>query len=455
MSFDGAPFAAPARDPNVDPRDVPHPHPLGMRVWPVALTAVLMLGLLPLGLKSIPGAIFAMGVTLFLTALFAFGIEKVGAGLVIAGMFFAPMTALTMPGGASFITASDLLMVVGFGLLFPVLVTQPLHVPWTFALGAAAFFVVGCVSSLASVFAFGSLNILLRVLAATVILPLLFVWWAPRGRRLVSLAGAYVLGVVLSLAYGLLNGPLPENNRYTGLSEQPTAFGYSGLLAVCFLPFLYQVVRPSRRWLVLGSGVLCLAVIWFSGSRGPLVVVAFLALMYPALERSLKVAGALAFGGIFVVANLDRILNDKDGSNALSRLLGGSGSRYSNNERKEGLANALEVFRHHPLIGGGWDFDVILAHNIYAQVVAAMGVLGLTAFLFIIWSFVAPLFTTPRPYRLLCYPALAYVVAGPITPNVGSRYVGVTLAMSFVVASMREAGDPAVVSDEARERSTA
>ena len=70
------------------------------------------------------------------------------------------------------------------------------------------------------------------------------------------------------------------------------------------------------------------------------------------------------------------------------------------------------------------------------QVLAGLGVVGLVAFLFVLWSMVAPIFSGPRPYRLLAYPALAYIIAGPITPNLGSRYVGILLALAFVVTGM-------------------
>ena len=65
-----------------------------------------------------------------------------------------------------------------------------------------------------------------------------------------------------------------------------------------------------------------------------------------------------------------------------------------------------------------------------------MGAIGILVFLVMLWGFVKPLWGGPSPYRLLAYPALAYIVAGPITPNLGSRYVGILLALALVAASM-------------------
>ena len=66
----------------------------------------------------------------------------------------------------------------------------------------------------------------------------------------------------------------------------------------------------------------------------------------------------------------------------------------------------------------------------------------------ILWAFAIPLFTAKAPYRLLAYPAVAYIVVGPITPNLGSRYVGIMLAISFVAATIGRMGVDDVVEDD-------
>jgi len=434
MSFSGAPFEAPVIDPNEDPKNIPHAHPVGMRVWPVSLTAVLLLGLLPLAMSSTVGAVIAIGVALFFLALITFGLRGMGTGLNVLGMVAAPLTSVVVPG-ASFVTVSDLLFVIGFVLLLPSLFSQHLRVPWQFALGASVMFVVGFGTSMFNEIPIGSLSLMVRVFAATLIFPLLFVWWAPRGRTLLFLAGGYVTGVALSLVYAVLTGPDPITARYIGLSEQPTAFGYAGLLGLALLPFVYTKLQMQHRWLVLLAGAMCLYTIWISGSRASLLVAGVLAVIYPVMEKSIKVTAALTLGGIFLIANIERILNE-EGGNALSRLLGRAGAAGSNAEREKGLREGWDVFVHHPIFGAGFNFDIFLAHNIYVQVLAGMGVIGLIAFLFVLWSMVSPLFKGPRPYRLLAYPALAYVIAGPITPNLGSRYVGILLALAFVVSGM-------------------
>jgi hypothetical protein len=70
------------------------------------------------------------------------------------------------------------------------------------------------------------------------------------------------------------------------------------------------------------------------------------------------------------------------------------------------------------------------------QIAAGIGLLGLLAFLLVLWSFVTQLYRGAHPYHLLAWPAMAYIIAGPITPNLGSRYVGVLLALALAAAKM-------------------
>ena len=126
----------------------------------------------------------------------------------------------------------------------------------------------------------------------------------------------------------------------------------------------------------------------------------------------------------------------------------GHGSGGSDSERLEGLAAAFEVFQESPIIGNGFEFDTFLAHNIYMQVLTCVGVIGFIAFMLILWSFAIPLFTAAAPYRLLAYPAVAYIIVGPITPNLGSRYVGIMLAISFLGATIGKMGPHDVEPDE-------
>lgn len=438
MSADGryAPVhAGPATSTGADRVDIRSATaPFTGRVLPVVFTAGVLLVLLPVAATGLIGGLIAMGIAVFLILLFSFGLAVTGSVLVVVGMFFGPLTSVVLPG-ASFVTVTDFLLAIGFLLLFPSIVAKPIWVPWQFVLGAMVFFTVSCLASLGVDHPLSSFSLMMRVMAATIILPLAFIWWAPRGRTLFWVAIAYPLGAAFDVIYALIDGPFTANGRYKGLAEQPTAFGYASLLGICLLPFLAARLPRGRRWTVLVIGTICSYGIWISGSRSSLLILIILAAMFPLLERSLKAAGLVAFGGVLTVAMFNRIVEQGDGSNALARLLGGGGARTSNENRIEGLAEAFDRFTLHPILGNGYEFDFFLAHNVYMQVATCAGIVGLVGFLFVLWSFIAPLFTGPTPYRLLSYPALAYVLVGPITPNLGSRYVGVMLALGLVAAS--------------------
>ena len=47
-----------------------------------------------------------------------------------------------------------------------------------------------------------------------------------------------------------MKGPTLANGRYTGLTEQPTAFGYAALLGMTALPFIAAMLPKGRRWIV-------------------------------------------------------------------------------------------------------------------------------------------------------------------------------------------------------------
>jgi len=416
------------------------------------LVVGLMLALLiPLAMTSTMGAAAAVVGAIILVVVAALGLERGGAAMVTLGMFFAPMTRVVVPG-ASFATASDVLLLLGFGLLIPTMLRQPLRMPWQFTLGSAALFTCMLISSLLMPDPVGSLDLSGRVLIATVFLPAMFAWWRPDGRGLVLLAGAYVVGDCVSLLYGLATGPYLTTGRYVGLSEQPTSFGYGCALGVCLLPFLRAKFKPENKWLVfLAAGPLLLA-IWLSGSRTSIVVLGVVAILFPLVERSMKAAMGLSVVGVLVLTSVGRLLDSGGGSNALSRLMGNSGATASDIERRKGFKVAWERFLDSPIIGKGFDFQVFLAHNIYMQIAAGIGLLGLVAFLLVLWSFVMQLYRGAHPYHLLAWPAMAYIIAGPITPNLGSRYVGVLLALALVASKMAPDDPPKEDADDAPPR---
>ena len=422
-----------------------------LTVW--AAMSVILAG----ALTSKPAAIVAVGFLLVLLGWAVLGAQRFGAAAICLSMFFAPASRLTVPG-AGFATISDVFFVLGAGILLPGLIGKPARLPWQFLAGSVLFLAGGVISGIVGGAPTAtSLNVLARMAAAMVLMPAYLAWWAPSRKTLVAIAGSYLAGVQMSMIAGLINGPDPLTGRVIGLAEQPTGHGYAAILGACLLPFLYASVPKNWRPILLVGAAGCLYTIWVSGSRASLLVGILLALAFPILERSLK-AGAVL--GVALVAGFVSITHDAPGANsssALARLLGGSGSKGSTEERLNNTLNALDAYARNPWFGTGWRSDTWYAHNMYAQVGEAMGTVGLLFFLLLLVGYVMPFATAPRPYRFLVYPAVAFIVAGPITPNLSSRFVGLVVglgvvAMASLARERAEAAEGQPVADAAKPR---
>ncbi|GAA4820322.1 O-antigen ligase family protein [Nocardioides caeni] len=414
-------------------------HRLRTSVVPTILIWAVMGGLVAASTVSLIAGIATIVVALGVVLILTFGTEKIAAVGFIAAAGFGPLQGLTLPG-ASFVTATDLLLVLSAFVLAPSLVTRPFKSPWQFTIGAALFLMIGVVASLAALNPGPSLFVFVRIVIGMLFVPILYLWWAPNRVQMLWCAGAYLVGVCVDIVYALAVGPDPNLGRYVGLAETPPAFGFSAVLAISLVPFLWWEAGLYRRIFVAGAALFAIYGIWISGTRSALILLAALVVIFPFLERSLVAFGGLAALGAVGLVMLPRVI-DLDGTNALARLLGGGGSRGSDQARLDGLRNALEVIETRPLIGNGFAdvtggaYGSFQSHNIYTQVTQSAGLFMLVAFLLLVWAFVRPLFLALPEYRRVAYPALAYILAGPITPNLGSRYVCVLLALALTATA--------------------
>lgn len=393
-------------------------------------------------------AIIAIGFAALLAVILSFGPVQTATGILVLAMFLAPCNNVRPSSAVSFVTMSDLLFALGFGLLFPILMVRRINPPLIFLLGAVILIVTGILASLGSIHPGISLNHMTRLVVAALGLPVLFLLWRPSNKVVVWLASAYVLGQCLSVIDAVVSGAEPSTGRYQGLSTHFNFFGLSALLAACLVPYVVAFIRPSWRWAAWAAGGVCLYGIWISGSRAALLVVVLIALLYPLVERSVPAAGALAAAmGIGVLLS-GKLLNDS-GSNALGRLQGDSTTSFSDDERTRALTESIKAFKAHPLLGTGFE-NPLAAHNIYLEIGVAVGVLGVIGYLFILGSTIAPLFTVPHPYHRLAYPALAYAIIGMITNALWDRFIWAALALTLIARFLPEDDDVGVnqVDDE-------
>ncbi|MEO6604718.1 MAG: O-antigen ligase family protein [Aeromicrobium sp.] len=359
-------------------------------------------------------------------------LEKAGILFVTAAMFAAPLNDLRI-SASSYVTASDLLFVLGLGLLAPVIVRNRFRVPALFVLGMLILLTMGAVASLASDTPLVSANQVGRLVVGAFALPIIFLLWRPAPSIVTRLAGAYIFGTVFSVGTGLLQGPVAGDPRYVGFTYHPNFLGLECLLAAALVPYVTAMIDPARRWVFWGAGVICAFGVYISGSRAALLVLIMLILIYPFVERSVKAGGVVFAGMVGVLAFAGELLNS-DGDNALARLFGGGSASGSDIQRDQLATDALKDLRAHPLLGNGFDGG-LGAHDIYLQVAVAVGIFGLIGYLMILWTGLCPVFWQGVEHRL-AYPVLAYAAIGPLTNILWDRLIWAVIALAFTVVAV-------------------
>lgn len=413
----------------------------------------LLLFLLVLGvssnqlLYSIAAVVLAVG----LVILVAVGPEKMGIGLMVLGMLTAPMNALGIGGN---ITVSDILFVLGFGLLVPRLIVGRPKLPPLYVAGATILFIGGMITSLLSPGIEESLVGMAKIIAAMIVLVVVLNVLRPSGRLLDTLVWAYVVGQMISAAYSVVRGGAGmAQGRAIGLTTQPNFYGLGGQLAYALLIFLFYRVDPKHRWIVIGA----MAVVGFSvvnsGSRASLLCCALITVAWPIVERSAAAWYFIVFGGIIAALTADRVLSALGQETVLDRLQGNTSAQYSDQAREGLIKQGIELFWQHPIQGNGWAKDTILAfHNAYLEVAVGGGVLTLVGFVLIVAALVRPLFNTPTPNRL-AYAGLSYAAFGMIGPTLYDRIVWAVLALILITyqSAEQEKADEVLAAEEEAE----
>lgn len=396
---------------------------------------VLLFLLIAISSAGIP--MLAIGAAAALTIVLALGFERAGTLFMILALFFSPMNIIRVVAGGASVTASDGLFVGATILLLPTLMSRRLKVPALYAAGAIGLLTMGIVASVASTSPLLSLLLISKIVIAGLVMPIVFMWWGPNLKLISVMAAAYICGNVVSVAYSFVD-PVQVFRSY-GLTTHVNNFGHASLLSMALMPFVFRLL-PRWTWAFQGiAAIACFWGIWASGSRAALLVLAVIIMLYPILERSGRVAWAGAFGATIVVLFMSRIRGADDAS-ALGRLLGGDASVNSDNQRRDQLRLGWSQFKEHPISGRGF-VDVIEFHNIYLAVAVAVGVLGLIAFLVMLWPAVHPLIFGSRPYGLIAYPAISYMGFGALATNLWDRFVWILIALILATRMLDEAED--------------
>ena len=355
------------------------------------------------------------------------GLDKASTVLMVLAFGLAPMDKL----GVAVLGISDVFFFIAIGLAFPRLLRSRLPLPPSFVLAAIAFVTIvllSCVSAgNGSVYYYAA-----RVIFTLVILPIMVVWWAPNRVILVRMLVAFAAGTGFSVLYGL---PKIGAYRNYGLTQHPNVLGYTAMLTMALVPFLFLSLTPKWRWWICGGALGGAGVgILTSGSRAALVVALFLIVLVPAVERSVPLALTVITAGAVVVAYVGERAQPAagQGQDALTRLLGGGDVSGSDQARKEGLSQTWHLALTHPWLGTGFELTEFLGHNVYVQIAASIGFIGLAIFAWLLISMVTPLLVISNVNSRLVYPALVFIVAGPVSPQLTDRYIGILMGVALI-----------------------
>lgn len=402
---------------------------------PLTVTAAGLLIVLPLGIGQ---PIVALVVAIALVPVVVAGIvgfEAAGAAAIVMAMFFAPLDNIRPVASLSFISMADLLWTAGFALLLPVLVSRRLVLPPAFSIAALGIIATGGVASLLAEDPGTSFQLLLRLVVGAFGLPVLFVLWSPPTKTVIPLAAAYLVGASIN-TIGALTIARIAGGRQQGFTNHPNIMGVCAVLAIALTPYLWASVRHRHRWWIIGCAGLCAYGIWITGSRTALLAFLFVVATYPLLTRSIPAALAVSGAGVVGFTSIGQFLQKGSADNPLVRLFGGGTASYSDNTRVEQARLAFDKFQGHPVFGVGFETTGLGsgwgAHNIYLQVAAATGVIGVLCFLIVMAMIARPALLGARPQGLISLPALIYALIGPTIPFLWDRYIWCMLALGLL-----------------------
>lgn len=396
----------------------------------VVLGAVLLAGGAALGGAM---ALAAIGTAAFVLVLTVLGRERTATLLLMAAFAMAPAyKGLASSPGAT-VTPTDVAIVLALLMLVPSMFAKRLQLPLTYIVGLVLVLVMGLIGTMVADSPFYSAYQLLQWLTMLVFLMFGIALWSPPWSVVRALMWCYVLGQTASLLKAFAAGPTGGNGRYMGLAHHPNAFAEGGMMAFAGLLYLFHTTKNVRLrllMLVLAAGAVESVVL--SGSRATLVVIAALMLMVPFVERSALLGFVGAIGGAVLVVLLPVLTHVSGQGSALSRLAGDKTATAADDQRNTQLKVGWDLFLHHPLLGNGFD-QVNGFHNLFLEVAAASGVVGLLGYLMVLYCLCRPMFGR-FPERRLSYVAWAFVGLTGTVPGMEDRTLWMPMALVFLMA---------------------
>ena len=314
------------------------------------------------------------------------------------------------------LTTSDLFLIGAVLLLLPrfeLAAARRMSAP---ALAVGLIAVGGVIGTAVGSDATGSLDVMGRLLAASIGAMALVVCWRPGLEQIISFSWLWVAGGVISGMVALLIPDLHGFFRPSGLTPHPTQLAVISLILFGIsLGLLASDQR--RRPLALGLVASCILFVSIiaSGSRAAFVAALLVVALALVATRSrtaiLALAGTVAVGAVLTLTGIV----DLGDSNALERL--SEGGTSADPLREEWTREAWDRFTANPVTGEGFA-NSREAHNLFLQVGSSAGLLGilgaLTLVVFTIRTYVIAVWSRAAedPYYWAVVAGFAGALAG-------------------------------------------
>jgi len=227
-------------------------------------------------------------------------------------------------------------------------------------------------------------------------------------RHVTIIAGAFIVGAVASVYYGMASGALStaaksagETERFTGGGADPNVQAAAFLVAIFLCAGLWSLARSRAAHLSLLVAFMSVTIGFFATqSRGGFISLAFAAVtgfvLLPRQRKRLLWLAAVACVGLVVVAAVNsaalaRITDIGGGTSGRSSLWTVAWKIFTEHTWLGiGLSNFQSVEPHYTLKSGPLNrADLIaetphLVHNVYLQMLTECGVIGFALFMIVI-----------------------------------------------------------------------
>jgi hypothetical protein len=329
-------------------------------------------------------------------------LDQLALGFLTVSMIAMTWNGLQIPGPLGI---SDIFLLLAAAAAVPALFDRQLMrqfmLPVWITLPALIISMIGLISMVFFADSLVSLAGLLRLLAAMFIIPSVLGAIAGEQRALPWIVDMWILSAMVNSAvaigdYGLHLGigekltHVISAGRSTGLTAHSNHLG----VAMCMTaPLVLGRMVVAKTKVLRVAFFLALCVVGLSvlstGSRGALVAYVIGVLLGTAMlppeirKQTFKWVMVAGLAGVLMAGLAFR----GEALNSLKRLTGGEGDTAlavqvadSDSERSGLRAESLAQWEHNPIIGSGL-VNARDAHLIYLQLLASIGLLGLTAFL--------------------------------------------------------------------------